>query len=79
MRPPAAARRFLRKTPRKGVVSILSGGNELGAMMTTHDAFAKVSFTGSIATGKKIRQVCAGTLKRLTLELGGNDAAVILP
>lgn len=62
-----------------GVVNIISGGNELGAMMTNHPAFNKVSFTGSIATGKKIRQVCAGTLKRLTLELGGNDPAIILP
>jgi acyl-CoA reductase-like NAD-dependent aldehyde dehydrogenase len=61
-----------------GVVNVLSGGNDLGAWMTGHDAFDKVSFTGSIATGKKIRQVCAGSLKRLTLERGGTDPAIIL-
>lgn len=38
-------------------------------MLTAHPDIAKVSFTGSIATGKKIMQACAGTLKRVTLEL----------
>lgn len=62
-----------------GVVNVVTGGNDLGQWMTTHPTFAKVSFTGSTATGKKIREVCAGSLKRLTLELGGNDAAIVLP
>ena len=62
-----------------GVVNIVAGGNDLGAWMTTDPRFAKVSFTGSIETGKKIQEVCADDLKRVTLELGGNDAAIILP
>lgn len=47
--------------------------------LTTHPGIAKISFTGSIATGKKIMAACASTLKRVTLELGGNDASIILP
>ncbi len=61
-----------------GVVNVLAGGDELGAWMTTHPQIRKVSFTGSIATGKKIAAATAGDLKRLTLELGGNDAAIVL-
>ncbi|KAK3382686.1 Aldehyde/histidinol dehydrogenase [Lasiosphaeria ovina] len=63
----------------KGVVNVLSGDKSLGPLLTTHPDVAKVSFTGSVATGKKVMQACAGTLKRLTLELGGNDAAIIYP
>jgi acyl-CoA reductase-like NAD-dependent aldehyde dehydrogenase len=48
-------------------------------MLTTHADVNKVSFTGSVPTGKKVMQACAGTLKRCTLELGGNDAAIIYP
>jgi len=47
--------------------------------MTQHPDIAKISFTGSIATGKKIMAACASTLKRVTLELGGNDASIVLP
>jgi acyl-CoA reductase-like NAD-dependent aldehyde dehydrogenase len=46
-------------------------------MFTEHPDIAKISFTGSIATGKKIMAVCAKTLKRVTLELGGNDASIV--
>src|SRR3546814_16917084 len=46
--------------------------------MTTHPGIAKISFTGSTATGKRIAAAAAPTLKRLTLELGGNDAAIVL-
>ncbi|KAK4202315.1 putative potassium-activated aldehyde dehydrogenase [Triangularia verruculosa] len=60
-----------------GVVQVLSGDESLGPLFTTHPDVAKISFTGSTATGKKVMQACAGTLKRLTLELGGNDAAVV--
>ncbi|KAK3302660.1 Aldehyde/histidinol dehydrogenase [Chaetomium strumarium] len=63
----------------KGVVNVLSGDESLGPLLTTHPDVAKVSFTGSVATGKKVMQACAGTLKRLTLELGGNDAAIVYP
>jgi len=62
-----------------GVVNILSGGNDLGDAMTRHPVFSKVTFTGSVATGKKVQMVCAESLKRCTLELGGNDAAIVLP
>jgi acyl-CoA reductase-like NAD-dependent aldehyde dehydrogenase len=62
-----------------GVVQVVGGSNELGAMLTAHPGIAKISFTGSIATGKKVMEACAKTLKRITLELGGNDASIILP
>lgn len=60
-----------------GVLQVLSGGDDLGPMMTAHSGIDKISFTGSIATGKKVMESCAKTLKRVTLELGGNDAAVV--
>ncbi|KAI1029148.1 hypothetical protein LB503_013334 [Fusarium chuoi] len=60
-----------------GVFQALSGGDDLGPMLTTHPGVAKVSFTGSTETGKKIMAACAATLKRVTLELGGNDAAIV--
>ena len=47
--------------------------------LTTHPGIAKISFTGSIATGKKVMAAAASTLKRVTLELGGNDASIVLP
>lgn len=62
-----------------GVLNIVSGGNELGQLMTEHPDIAKISFTGSTATGKKVMASGAVNLKRITLELGGNDPAIILP
>tara|TARA_B110001450_G_scaffold257008_1_gene290194 strand:+ start:6248 stop:7654 length:1407 start_codon:yes stop_codon:yes gene_type:complete len=61
-----------------GVVQILSDENTLGPAITSHPGIAKISFTGSTPTGKVIMAAAAGTLKRLTLELGGNDAAIVL-
>lgn len=61
-----------------GVVNIISGGNELGAAMSQHPVARQVSFTGSVATGKKISMAAAPDLKRVTLELGGNDPAILL-
>lgn len=61
-----------------GVVNIIADNNNLGPAITAHPDIAKVSFTGSTATGKRIMASSASTLKRLTLELGGNDAAVVL-
>lgn len=61
-----------------GVVNIITDNNDLGPAISSHPDIAKVSFTGSTPTGKKIMASAAGTLKRLTLELGGNDAAVVL-
>lgn len=61
-----------------GVLSAVSGGDELGQWMTAHDGIAKVAFTGSTETGKHVMRSAAGTLKRITLELGGNDPAIVL-
>ena len=61
-----------------GVLNIVVDANDLGGYLTVHPQVAKVSFTGSTATGKRVMASSAGTLKRLTLELGGNDAAIIL-
>jgi acyl-CoA reductase-like NAD-dependent aldehyde dehydrogenase len=61
-----------------GVFNVVSGGNELGQQMTEHPDIAKISFTGSTVTGRRVMASAATTLKRLTLELGGNDAAIVL-
>ena len=62
-----------------GVLSVVSGNDELGPHMTAHPDIAKISFTGSTATGKHVIRSAAGTMKRVTLELGGNDAAIVMP
>ena len=61
-----------------GTVNILAGGDEFGQSMCEHPGIAKISFTGSVATGKRVMATAAATLKRVTLELGGNDAAIVL-
>jgi acyl-CoA reductase-like NAD-dependent aldehyde dehydrogenase len=61
-----------------GVINIIVDCNDLGDALSSHTDVAKVAFTGSTATGKKVMASAAGTLKRLTLELGGNDAAIVL-
>jgi acyl-CoA reductase-like NAD-dependent aldehyde dehydrogenase len=61
-----------------GVLNVIIDNNELGGLLTSHPDVAKVSFTGSTATGKKVMQSVSSDLKRLTLELGGNDAAIVL-
>ncbi|KAK4141163.1 aldehyde dehydrogenase [Dichotomopilus funicola] len=60
-----------------GVFQALNGGAELGVAMTLHPGIAKISFTGTIAVGKKVMEACAKTLKKLTLELAGNDACIV--
>lgn len=62
-----------------GVLNIVTGGDDLGPWMTAHPGFAKISFTGSTATGKRVMESAAKDLKRVTLELGGNDAAIVMP
>jgi acyl-CoA reductase-like NAD-dependent aldehyde dehydrogenase len=61
-----------------GVVNTITGGDALGAAMTSHSVPRKVSFTGSVAAGKKVGVSAAADLKRVTLELGGNDPAIVL-
>ncbi|KAL2276372.1 hypothetical protein FJTKL_00965 [Diaporthe vaccinii] len=61
----------------KGVFQVLSGEEDLGPMFTAHPGVAKISFTGSVASGKRVAAACAPTLKRVSLELGGNDAAIV--
>jgi acyl-CoA reductase-like NAD-dependent aldehyde dehydrogenase len=61
-----------------GVFNVIVDQNDLGAKLTAHPDIAKVSFTGSTGTGKKVMQAASSSLKRLTLELGGNDAAIVL-
>ncbi|MEC4590076.1 aldehyde dehydrogenase family protein [Nitrospirillum amazonense] len=61
-----------------GLVNTLSGGDALGRWMTTHPGIDKIAFIGSTATGKKVMASAAATLKRVSLELGGNDAAIVL-
>lgn len=62
-----------------GVVNVIVDDNDLGPRLTDHPDVAKVAFTGSSATGKAIAATAARTMKRLTLEMGGNDAAIVLP
>ena len=62
-----------------GVLNVVSGGDELGPWLTARDDIDKISFTGSTATGKKVMATAANGLKRVTLELGGNDPAIVMP
>ena len=62
-----------------GVLNVISGTDALGPLMSTHPGINKISFTGSTLTGRKVMASAASNLKRLTLELGGNDAAIVLP
>ncbi|TCM20801.1 acyl-CoA reductase-like NAD-dependent aldehyde dehydrogenase [Novosphingobium sp. PhB165] len=61
-----------------GVFQTLVDQNDVGALLSGHPDVAHVSFTGSTPTGKKVLASAADTLKRFTLELGGNDAALVL-
>ena len=69
---------LLRDVVPPGVLNVVSGGDDLGAWMTSHPVPRKISFTGSTATGKLVAQSAAPDLKRVTLELGGNDPAIVL-
>lgn len=64
-----------------GVLNIVTGthGSGIGSAIASHPDINKIVFTGSTPTGKKIMSGAAGNLKRLTLELGGNDAGIVLP
>ncbi|UWQ35642.1 aldehyde dehydrogenase family protein (plasmid) [Leisingera sp. M527] len=62
-----------------GLVNIITDANDLGPKLTTHPDVAKIGFTGSSETGKRIMASAADTMKRVTLEMGGNDPAIVLP
>ena len=61
-----------------GVVNIVTGGPDTGRAVSEHPDINKIIFTGSTPTGKAIMQAASAHLKRLTLELGGNDAGIVL-
>jgi len=61
-----------------GVLNIISGPGDVGEQLSQHHLVKKITFTGSVATGKKLYSGAAADIKRLTLELGGNDAAIVL-
>ncbi|SNS23477.1 Aldehyde dehydrogenase family protein [Geodermatophilus saharensis] len=61
------------------VLTAVAGGRDVGARLSAHPDVDKVVFTGSTATGQAIIKSSADTVKRLTLELGGNDAGIVLP
>jgi acyl-CoA reductase-like NAD-dependent aldehyde dehydrogenase len=60
------------------VLTVVAGGRDIGKLLSAHPDIGKIMFTGSTATGRAIASVSSSPLKRLTLELGGNDAAVVL-
>ncbi|UWR54650.1 aldehyde dehydrogenase family protein [Phaeobacter inhibens] len=65
-----------------GVLNCITGDDQtdnLGAAMSAHPGIRKIVFTGSCTTGEKIMAAAAPTMKRLTLEMGGNDASIVLP
>ena len=62
-----------------GVINCVTGEQGFGSAITSHTGIQKIVFTGSTATGQSVMRGAAGNLKRLTLELGGNDAAIVLP
>lgn len=62
-----------------GVINCVTGEQGFGSAITSHPGIQKIVFTGSTATGQSVMRGAASNLKRLTLELGGNDAAIVLP
>ena len=62
-----------------GFLNVVTGGDNVGPWMTSHPEADKISFTGSTQTGRRVFESASQTLKHLTLELGGNDAGIVLP
>ena len=62
-----------------GVLNVVAGAGEIGAAMSSHSGFNKIVFTGSTATGKRVMANASENVTRCTLELGGNDPAIVLP
>jgi acyl-CoA reductase-like NAD-dependent aldehyde dehydrogenase len=70
---------LLQKVLPKGVLNVVSGGDSLGPWISEHSGIDKIAFTGSTETGRKVMHSASVNLKRLTLELGGNDPAIVMP
>ncbi|PCH08366.1 Aldehyde/histidinol dehydrogenase [Penicillium occitanis (nom. inval.)] len=62
-----------------GVFNVVHGAGDVGAYLTAHPSVAKVSFTGQVATGKKVAGAAAGNMKYVTMELGGKSPLLVLP
>lgn len=62
-----------------GLINIITDDNDLGPKMSTHPGISKIGFTGSSETGKRIMAAAASSMKRVTLEMGGNDPSIVLP
>ncbi|WP_109767344.1 aldehyde dehydrogenase family protein [Oceaniradius stylonematis] len=62
-----------------GLVNIITGDDDLGPQMSSHPGISKIGFTGSSETGKRIMAAAANSMKRVTLEMGGNDPSIIMP
>ncbi|HKU31319.1 MAG TPA: aldehyde dehydrogenase family protein [Arthrobacter sp.] len=71
--------KVINKAIPEGLLTVVAGNREVGQALAEHSAIGKVMFTGSTAAGKAIIRSSADTVKRLTLELGGNDAGIVLP
>lgn len=69
---------LVRDSAPPGVLNVITDANDLGAEMVTHPGIRKISFTGSTTTGRKIMAGASRTLKRVSLEMGGNDALIVL-
>ncbi len=69
---------LLRDIVPPGVANVIAGGDDCGQWISAHPGIDKISFTGSLASGKQVMASAASTLKRVTLELGGNDPAIVL-
>lgn len=62
-----------------GVLNVIAMSDELAPTLVAHPDVGMIAFTGSTATGKKVMRAAADGIKRVTLELGGNDPAIVLP
>ncbi|PBC36040.1 aldehyde dehydrogenase [Rhodococcus sp. ACPA4] len=72
-----ALHRMAAKLP-AGVINVVHGNSDVGQALTSHPLVRKIGFTGGTATARQVMAAAAGTIKNLTLELGGNDPAIVL-
>lgn len=70
---------IVREVVPNGLINCVTGDGEIGDAMARHPGIQKIVFTGSAPTGRKVMAAASDRLKHLTLELGGNDAGIVLP